>query len=686
VVQEELDLLASVRAALESPDPEAGIADRTAGLRADLLELRETLGDERIGDDQAMIVEQLDRIAALSSFRRETSEVPLDPQSPYFAHLKIKPESEEPRDILLGKRTHIERGLRIVDWRNAPISRVFYQYSEGEPYEEVFGGQERCGDVLARRTVTILDGRLVRVGSPQGSFLRERDGGWIELGAGAGVLAGGEGAAARPDVIEPILGGGEGEHELAADKRLPEIAALLDAEQFALLTRPGGELMVVHGSAGSGKTTVGLHRLAFLCYEDPGRYRPHRMGVVVFTSALARYIDRVLPSLGVDGIPVLTLGRWAAAQRRRHLPRLTPHIRHSTPAAVVRYKSHRLLLPMLEAAAAAAPAARPDELFDELFTDRGWLAEGVRRFAPGQFSSDQLDEIHRWCTDQQFWRADGGGPNEDDRPAYDAEDDMLLLRLCQLLSGPLRHKKKRRLRYDHLMVDEAQDFSPLELKVLLETTRECSATLAGDTAQKIVVDKDFSEWTEVLDVVGQGHVAVSPLEISYRSTRAISEVGRHVLGPLAPDTPLKCAREGSPVELFRCAGMGEAMTFLGDALRDLVAREPRAGVALMTRRASEADAVYQALKRTDLPDLHRVRDGEFTFAPGIEVTDIAQTKGLEFDYVVLLSVDRETFGTDELSRHLLHVGITRAVHQLWMFAWGPPSPLLPEGLKPRLAG
>ena len=79
-----------------------------------------------------------------------------------------------------------------------------------------------------------------------------------------------------------------------------------------------------------------------------------------------------------------------------------------------------------------------------------------------------------------------------------------------------------------------------------------------------------------------------------------------------------------------------------------------------------------------MPRLARVKDQDFCFRPGVEVTDIRQVKGLEFDYVVLVDVTAGQYPVDDESRHLLHIGATRAAHQLWIVATGPASPLLPK--------
>lgn len=157
-------------------------------------------------------------------------------------------------------------------------------------------------------------------------------------------------------------------------------------------------------------------------------------------------------------------------------------------------------------------------------------------------------------------------------------------------------------------------------------------------------------------------------------------LAREILGPeLAPDEPLT-ARPGEPVELHEFGDLGEAVGFLGEALRTLVAREPSASCAVIARHAEQADAYFEGLRRADVPALRRVRRDEFNFQPGVDVTDVAQVKGLEFDYVVMVDVNPSSYPDAHWARHLLHIGVTRAAHQLWLVSTGEPSPLVPKAL------
>jgi len=81
-----------------------------------------------------------------------------------------------------------------------------------------------------------------------------------------------------------------------------------------------------------------------------------------------------------------------------------------------------------------------------------------------------------------------------------------------------------------------------------------------------------------------------------------------------------------------------------------------------------------------VPRLELITDQDFSFAPGVEVTDVKQVKGLEFDYVVMVEVNADSYPDNEEARHLLHVGITRAAHQIWLLTTTAPSPLIPDRL------
>ncbi|MFZ9888409.1 MAG: 3'-5' exonuclease, partial [Myxococcota bacterium] len=206
-----------------------------------------------------------------------------------------------------------------------------------------------------------------------------------------------------------------------------------------------------------------------------------------------------------------------------------------------------------------------------------------------------------------------------------------------------------------------------------------SVTLAGDIVQKVVFDNGFEDWPMLLEQLGTAGTTVEPFRLTYRSTSEVVAFAREVLGPLAPAEPPRAVRSGAPVEAFHFDDTGEEIAFLAANLRSVMAREPNASVAVLTRHPERARFFAKMLDEAEVPRLRHI-DGPHavTFAPGVDVTHIAQVKGLEYDYVVLCEANGNTYPDEVAARHLLHIGATRAAHQLWVTSSGQaPSPLLP---------
>jgi len=136
------------------------------------------------------------------------------------------------------------------------------------------------------------------------------------------------------------------------------------------------------------------------------------------------------------------------------------------------------------------------------------------------------------------------------------------------------------------------------------------------------------------------------------------------------------------VELFTFASPGEAVLFLAESLKELARAEPAANVAVVARFPQQAQVYYEGLVRAEVPNVRRVAKQDFAWEPGVEVTDVRQTKGLEFDEVVLLETTASSYPATPQARHTLYVGATRAAHQLWCVASERPSPLVEEALEP----
>lgn len=778
IVSEELGILARVSERVREDAKQE--AKSFENLDVAMIELRDLIAEAK-EEDVSSLVGQMHQVAALNQSQGKGKSVPVDPNNPYFGHLQLQSVgSRRARTVLIGKRTMLDRGdgLSIVDWRNAPVSRLFYRYDEGDDYEEEFDERVLEGTISLRRSLTIHQGQLRRIDCPQGVFLRRQDESWISREGGAKqLLSGGTGTAAR--IPRGQLGLRDEAGIGRSDKHLQEITALIDKEQFALITRSDSGVVLIQGGAGSGKTTVALHRVAYLNFQDPRRFAPSRMLIMVFNEALVEYIKKVLPALGVQGVTVTTYRRWTASLMRRCGLDIPAKRSESTPDPVSRFKKHPLFMEMIEslvheqcreldaelerklsdrpgyadfsqqwrsmsnlaillrcdrmiawmrqgkgaqlhartraAAETVLRSARQehsDLLSDwlELMGDSARLEAALGSERAQGFSNHDKATIVRWCTarasrladDLQRASEDEGkldsfeeklaghqvrelGQTQSERGEHepvklDEEDDAALLRLMQLKQGGIFAKNKR-VDYEHIVIDEAQDLCPMELRVLLDcATAGQSITIAGDRAQKMIFDNGFQDWPQLLADAGLPHIAVQPLKITYRSTRPVMQVAQHVLGELhRGDDPL-VAREGAPVGFFRFGEIGESVVFLADALRSLMRAEPNASVALITRYPQQAQLYYEALQVAEVPRLRLVVRQDFAFQPGIDVTDVRHVKGLEFDYVIVLDPTAQNYPNRTEARHLLHIASTRTAHQLWFVCSGQASELLPGDL------
>jgi DNA helicase-2/ATP-dependent DNA helicase PcrA len=741
IIEDEERILTTVRRALEGTNS----GSRGARAQRRMASIRDDLGEATAGDRPAIAAEA-HRLRSTDAIAQRV-QLP-DLELPYFAHMQLETERGL-RDVLLGQCSFIDTKHRvaIVDWREAPVAQVFFHFEEGEDYEQEYPDRWVEGVLRKRRIVAFDRGELVHIQTPKGSLRKRADGRWARDARGQRTkLEGGEGG----DLADCIIGTG------LSGEKLPVISSLLDKQQYEALTREAERPLLILGGAGCGKTTVALHRLAYLAHQQPDVYALENLFVIVPEEGLVRLTRSLLEELGMEGVGVSTIDAWFVEQAGKRLPELPTRLAVTTPAVVIRIKRHSAfcaLLPMIAQQAGRACARRIDRALRtrdqfsshyegsdaefplqrleaalelmltgrtdaECETIRETAAEEISRFSSPLADRERLlgdrDLLERVVRDakgeiptsavkrvlehtrlqdsptaeQQFadvpehnkravdgLSLDKDTPNED-AGSIDVEDFALLLELDRQKSGrPISAHRSLRP-YTHLVLDEAQELSEVELLILGQAVAtHGSVTVAGDSAQQIGAGTSFESWDKVMGALGRGRAAPVTLETSYRCTAPIVEFGQAVLGPLAPKSAPVPAIDGAPVSRSLLSSDMHAALVLAEALSDLLARETSARVAVIAREEQTAERLYDALHH--LLPVRLVLDGRFLFKPGIDITSVAQVKGLEFDYVVIPDASRAAYPADDTSRRLLHVAATRAIHQLWVIANGAWSPLVP---------
>lgn len=636
---------------------------------------------------------------------------------PYFGRIVV--EEERPQ----GTRTiEYKLGLsanpdcRIIDWRSAPISKLYYEYREGDDYEEEILGQERIGTIMLRRTVEIEHGVLKSITTPQGSF-EKRNGEWfVRSGSARSTRAG-------------------------AASTLTDVLPLVSPEQFRMITEEAETAILIQGIAGSGKTTVALHRLSWLMQARKDDMASEDVLVLLFSRPLQRYIQSMLPAMDLQDIQVVAFSDWAAGVFKKILPAVvdtesaSPRVKRPAepiPARIQRLKISMALLDLLEKAVseekiqitgrlterlkssgASALALRLlsdiQRLDLPLISGLNRLREGLdRQSSPGaedrqalQLVEQQLRELQDLTGFYQgLYQSDEAIVERDETrlidrtliaeagkrtleslaaQTLDAADEALLLRLYQLRHGLLpRLKGDMTARLKHIIADEVQDYAPAELATIVAAVEHPGQlTLVGDVDQSIRESGSFPGWEKLKQrwKLKDSIARAISLTVSYRSTLPIMKLADRILQRKLVTT----GREGRvPIWFFakkEDRGIEAALKWLEKAME----LYPTEMSAVLCTERQEARQILSLLKPRFGNAIRLGDDHNFTFEEGIVVSTVSQVKGLEFANVLLWNPDRDQFPMTDQGRNLLYVAVTRAIENLSVVSWKKHSQLLPHG-------
>jgi DNA helicase IV len=476
---------------------------------------------------------------------------------------------------------------------------------------------------------------------------------------------------------------------------------VLDEHQRAAVERPPSAAMLVLGEAGFGKTTVALHRLAWLAAQRAEHERAKGWALVVVpTEGLRRLSTRLLSRLSVPGVEVLTFASFIVAQARAVFADLPQRLSRDTSAAVVRLKRHAAVAEVIPAVAEGTAAMHAVERGrlpryatrrhllhlwgDQELVQRVMLAAGeavpshaateLQLHTRVQFSPT-TEHAMRHVDAERLRTIDGlpidEGTPEQDAETVDLEDLPVLFAVNHAMTGTDATPAGSLEQYAHVVVDEAQELAPLELAVLGRAVAPGGGlTVAGDERQQVDESACFRGWGPAMADLGRASHDVVVLRESYRSPPAVEALARGLLDPAAPPPPT-----GDPALVWsRSPTPLHAAVALARALRELRDRDPSASVAVILRHAEAARRLHGALARA--VTIRLVLDGEFTLAPGACVTTVEQVKGLEFSHVVVPDASGASYPDDPRARRALYVAVTRAMAQVWLCTDGSWSPLL----------
>ncbi len=590
----------------------------------------------------------------------------------------------------------------VVDWR-APVAEPFYRAT----------GRQAMG--LARRRHFATRGRQL-LGIEDELFGEHA----LDLGEGAGLQGQGTLIAAL---------------ETARSGRLGDIVATIQGEQDEIIRAPLAGVLVVQGGPGTGKTVVALHRAAYLLYTH--RFPLEDQGVLVVgpNRLFLAYIEQVLPSLGEAGVQLAVLAdlvdhvsikgrdRASVARLKGHQVMadvLTKAVRDrkrplrtalrvgvglqtvtltvAQSEAIVRdarrrYRTHNAGRRFVEREVAfhLADSARnplePDELWRQIRRHPDVVA-AMESMWP-VLTPAQL--LHDLFGSRALLRLAGtrAGLTEDDiallhrrrsESVHDVvwtHDDVPLLDEARALLGAKPRARKREedeLRtYGHIVIDEAQDLSPMQLRMLTRRSLNGSMTVVGDIAQSTGAWA-HADWNEILALLPQKRPARrEELTVGYRIPGPNMDLAARVLALSAPDlTPPRSVRQDG--RLPRLTGVADGMALgpaIAQAVRDEIAAVGSGNVAVICP-ASRVDEASAALTAVGIDHGVAIEQG---LNHQVTVVPVGIVKGLELDATVVVDpagiLEEEAQGL-----RALYVALTRATKLLTIVYPGELPPVL----------
>lgn len=599
--------------------------------------------------------------------------------SPYFARIDFREAGEQKGEkIYIGKFTFWNQGSDYViyDWR-APIAGMYYEFEYGDAWYDAPAGRV-SGYIDLKRQYRIQKGVL--------EYLLESS---LSIG---------------DEILQQELAKG-------SDRRMRDIVATIQREQNRLIRNESAQVLIVQGAAGSGKTSIALHRVAYFLYRYRGEIGSENFLILSPNGIFVDYISGVLPELGEETIRSISMddiaGEYLPAGLKAELLccQAEDCLEASDEAWLERnvYKGTMEFLKRLERylddcdTFNFTPENYPYEggfieaeyirrnyarrkampLRPRLAELAGVMAEEIRIHRKARGAGCGKVEILEWLMSKvqysdaislyrEFYRRLGkeelfvweeGGKLE-------CADVFPLIYIRLYLEG----SGGRNAGIKYLIVDEMQDYTPVQYAVL-NRLFPCRKTILGDFAQRIVPFGQSS-----VEVMREMYPGAEVIEInkSYRSTFEIMEFAKRIRREFSVSIePVQ--RHGEEPRLIRCADIHEERERLLKFAEEAALAGGSAKLGIICKSLPLAEELYQWLTGHMDPmgreRLHLLTYDSAEFYDGVMVTAVSMSKGLEFDEVILPDADECNYG-GEYGRGLLYVACTRAMHRLTLLWYG----------------
>ncbi len=651
---------------------------------------------EEYKDDEDKLIEYFDheryvKEQAFTTIDKKLKELTILKESPYFGRVTFNDLEFDQKDTLyVGRFGVTPEGSYepvIVDWR-APVASLFYHGSLGEASYTSPDGPIKC-DIEGRRQIIVKKGEL------KGVFDSAID--------------------VKDDILQMVLSNN------SSDK-LKDVIMTIQQEQDEIIRKERTSNIVVNGVAGSGKTTIALHRVAYLLYN----YRKELEDKVLIlgpNGIFMEYISQVLPSLGEVGVKQETFASFALKEMDselyimsfdKYLEKILSEDKEFIEDA--KYKNSYEIIKDL------------DNLVKEMDKDY-FHVEDVKYFGDLVISKEEIEEMFnkhyeymplfrrsekikriilskiKDKRDEKVWelneelrkekekltpeellieennlefrrklrireivkevmdsraKLDSWISREDVLDIYDRfngnKKEYTINDLAPILYLAIKLEGKKATKdYRHVVIDEAQDYSPLQFKVVRELTGTKYFTVVGDVNQRLIKYSDLAPMMELGKIFDGVNPEIYNLNKSYRSTYEIMEYANKYLDE---DRIIPIVRHGKPVEEIEFHNNEELSESIIESLKEF-SNEGLESIAIITRDKEELEKVYNLISNK----VHLVKfdNEDVLYKGGNVIIPSYFAKGLEFDGVIIVDNGSSKDENEDLIKYIMS---TRALHRL----------------------
>ena len=622
-------------------------------------------------------------------------------KSPYFARIDFKFDDEDEFEkIYIGRsslRKNSYQEMYVYDWRS-PIASIFYRFMTGEAFYDAPWGRV-TGELNLKRQYEIKNGKL--------EYFFDSD----------------------VQIVDEFL------RQLLSQNTTAKMKAIVETiqhEQDVVIRDMENDLLMVQGVAGSGKTSIALHRAAYLMYQGlQTKLSANNIMIISPNSIFEQYISNVLPELGEDNVissvfedilSALLIGRKIQS-RNDFLENLIVNSKYKEISRnSIEFKTSSFFREILDQFLIDIPRQWIE--FEDVYYEgkcvvsRQILKDKIlgRTETPLGIKLEQLED---YILEQIFGTGKGRGHKEEKNLIKQEIQKFIKIDIVELykilfsneayfysllqnsnLSQGIKsiweytreNLEADRLYYDdaiaiaylylkiygtnkyknikQVVIDEAQDYYPLQYEIFNLLFSNAKFTILGDMKQTLAKKEDISFYEQIQKILNKKKSSLIMLDKSFRCTNEILNFS------------LKFIEKSSQIKSFNRNGdspkvyiADNSEIFIDEIVKEINLCQEKGFQSICLICKTEKNSIYLFNKIKHKLDIQLIKNGSVSDLQGVFILPVYMSKGLEFDAVLICDADSQNYH-DEDDKNLLYVACTRALHKLSLFCENEVSPLI----------